>query len=94
MTKQKLAKLPDIQTAFLTHVSGFDVRVEINGEWGDVANCVTRTATSQFILVEIGNNFIGVEDDNVAEFYLHPKYNKDLERPDVPYFPKFEWVEV
>lgn len=155
MTKQKLAKLPDVQTVFLTHVSGFDVRGEINGEWGDVANCVTKTATSRFILVEIGDNFVSVEDDNVANFYLHPKHNEELkpregdlihliehsgesvndyleiykpiifngkkqgvfcleansetkfielrelrefyyivERPSVPYFPPFEWVEV
>lgn len=133
MTKQKLAKLPDIQTACLAHNAGWSVQV-IHGKKHQ------PVVVNNLYLDKITGDYItgGFKVDESYEFYLHPRHNEALSatplditipcvsalqkgsfpafaptrlsesafnydlnefrrvvyRPDCPYFPKFEWVEV
>ena len=75
MTKQRLAKLPDIQTACLAHNAGWSMQVIHNQQHQPIN-------VEELYLYNITGNYLingGFKVTKEDEFYLHPKHNEELE---------------
>ena len=75
MTKQKLAKLLDVQTACLAHNAGWSVQVIHNQQHQPIN-------VEELYLYNITGNYLingGFKVTKEDEFYLHPKHNEELE---------------